>query len=228
MCGFAGYKTALTASNDQEILKTISEAIAHRGPDDAGVWQTSDKKFSLISRRLSILDLSVAGAQPMHDAQQSLVLVFNGEIYNAEQLKQELIQKGHTFNSHCDTQVVLNAYKEWGADCLQRFDGMFAGAIYNRHTDALFLFRDRMGIKPLYFSMQGGSLSFASEIKALWCMPWNAKRVSSRAVSHYLTYLASPAPMTLYEGVYKLPAGFCATYEKNDISFTQWYDPLSF
>ena len=229
MCGFAGYKTIHDATIDHEILHSLSQILAHRGPDDAGVWRSQNQKVALVSRRLSIIDLSNAGAQPMVDEHQSIVLVFNGEIYNAHELQKELINKGHSFSSHNDTQVVLRAYKEWGISFLERLDGMFAGAVYDRNSKNMYLFRDRIGIKPLYFSLQGGMLSFASEIKALWRLPWLAKRVSGRALSHYLTYLATPAPMTLYEGVYKLPAGFYASYSsEGKMSFMQWYDPLLF
>ncbi len=229
MCGFAGYKTIHDATIDHEILHSLSQILAHRGPDDAGVWRSQDQKIALVSRRLSIIDLSKEASQPMVDEHQSVVLVFNGEVYNALELQKELIGKGYSFSSHSDTQVVLRAYKEWGISFLDRLDGMFAGAIYDRDSKKMYLFRDRMGIKPLYFSLQGGMLSFASEIKALWHMPWLAKRISSRALSHYLTYLATPAPMTLYEGIYKLPAGFYACYDiQGNIVFNQWYDPLYF
>ena len=227
VCGFAGYKTTRDVSIDSNLLQTISELLRHRGPDDAGTWHAHDGKVALLSRRLSIIDTSSAGAQPMQDTEGRIVLSFNGELYNHRAVRQELIAHGHNFSSDCDTEVFLNAFKQWGIECLKRFDGMFAGAVYDRSADALYLFRDRMGIKPLYFSLQGEMLSFASEIKALWKMPWMAERISARALSHYLTYLATPAPMTLFEGVYKLPAGFYARYTSpEDISFTQWYDPL--
>ncbi len=228
MCGFAGYKTAHDTIIDDAILHTFSEVLTHRGPDDDGIWRSDDHKIAFVSRRLSIRDLSKAGAQPMMDQEQHVIIVFNGELYNYHVLQKELVGLGYSFNSKSDTEVLLNAYKAWGIACLKRFDGMFAGAIYDRQSETVYLFRDRMGIKPLYFSLQGDMLSFASEIKALWKMPWIAERISARGLSHYLTYLATPAPMTLFEGVYKLPAGFYACYKGANISFMQWYDPLSY
>lgn len=229
MCGFAGYKTLRDTPIDHALLHTISELIAHRGPDDSGIWRSHDQKTALVARRLSIVDLSAAGAQPMLDDEQCVVIVFNGELYNYRTVRAELIAAGYSFRSDSDTEVLLIAYKQWGIACLKRFEGMFAGAIFDRESGSLYLFRDRMGIKPLYFSLQGETLSFASEIKALWKMPWITERISVRGLSHYLTYLATPAPMTLFEGIYKLPAGYYACYTASqDISFTQWYDPLAY
>ncbi len=228
MCGFAGYKTTQDFQIDHIILHTLSQVLAHRGPDDAGTWRSQDGKVALVSRRLSIMDVSKAGAQPMIDDEQRIIMVFNGELYNYQIVRKDLIALGYQFKSDSDTEVFLYAYKAWGIAALDKFDGMFAGAIYDRASNETYLFRDRMGIKPLYFSLQKDMLSFASEIKALWKMPWIVERISVRGLSHYLTYLATPAPMTLYEGVYKLPAGFYARYtQAHDISFTQWYDPLT-
>jgi len=170
--------------------------------------------------------LSQAGAQPMMDEKKSVVIVFNGEIYNYLELRALLQQDGYLFSSHTDTEVILYAYKKWGIACLDYLDGMFAFALFDIHTQELYLVRDRIGIKPLYFSMQSQVLSFASEIKALWELPWIEKQIKQEALSYYLSYLATPAPMTLYEGVYKLPAGFylkCAA--QRNVTFHQWYDP---
>ena len=213
MCGFAGYKTEEHKKIDPTILSEMSQVIAHRGPDDDGIWRSEDLKTALISRRLSIIDTSHAGHQPMIDESQDVVLAFNGEIYNHNALRDELRQSGFHFRSQSDTEVVLYAYKRWGINFLEKLDGMFAGVIYDQRSQELFLFRDRMGIKPLYFSLQGSILSFASEIKALWKCSWIARRISARGLSHYLTYLATPAPMTLFEGIYKLPAGYYACYK---------------
>ena len=227
MCGFAGYNAFHTKNIDHALLHDLSGTLEHRGPDDAGIWTSPDHQIALIARRLSIIDTSAAGAQPMCDKKQTLILVFNGEIYNHHKLRAYLKEKGYRFRSRSDTEVFLYAFKHWGIDCLKRFDGMFAGAIYDRTSRSMFLFRDRIGIKPLYFSLQSDMLSFASEIKALWKMPWIAKRISIRALSHYLTYVATPAPMTLFEGIYKLPAGFFAEIQADGTSsFTKWYDPI--
>jgi asparagine synthase (glutamine-hydrolysing) len=228
MCGFAGYRLFHDRVVDDSLAQTLCQVLYHRGPDDGGMWRSDDTRTLLVSRRLSIVDTSCAGAQPMRDLEGHVIIVFNGEIYNYRELRQELQQKGYQFRSHSDTEVLLYAYKAWGIKCIQRFDGMFACVIHDRKTGDLYLVRDRMGIKPLYFSTQGDSISFASEIKALWKMPWMVKRISMRGISHYLTYLATPAPMTLFESVYKLPAGFYAKLDRqHELTFTQWYDPLS-
>ncbi len=227
MCGFAGYKAFDEKIIDQSLLQELAAILEHRGPDDGGVWSSAVHHLALVSRRLSIIDTSVAGAQPMTDQQKTVVMVYNGEIYNYKALRAQLEQKGYSFRSQSDTEVFLYAFKEWGIECLSRLDGMFAGAIFDVIANRIYLFRDRIGIKPLYFSFQGTTLSFASEIKALWKMPWIARRISIRNVSHYLTYLATPAPMTLFEGIYKLPAGFYATIEGGGAyTFTHWYDPV--
>lgn len=227
MCGFAGYRAFHTTHIDPLLLQELSHVLEHRGPDDGGTWIVPECNLALISRRLSIIDTSSGGAQPMSDAQKTVVIVYNGEIYNYKQLRTTLEQKGYSFRSESDTEVFLYAFKAWGIDCLHQLDGMFAGAIFDYSTQRIYLFRDRMGIKPLYFSFQGNTLSFASEIKALWKMPWIVRRISIRGLSHYLTYLATPAPMTLFEGIYKLPAGFYGSIGADGTyTFTKWYDPV--
>ncbi len=228
MCGFAGYRLAQPGFQcDNALLELLSQTISHRGPDDAGTWVSQDHTIALVARRLSIIDISSAGAQPMMDAQQKIVLVFNGEIYNYRELRAQLQEYGHQFKSHTDTEVVVYAYKQWGIACLEKLDGMFAFSLYDRETEKMYLVRDRMGIKPLYFSTQGNAISFASEIKALWHLPWMKKNISLRSVSHYLTHLAAPAPSTLFQEVYKLPAGFYACVGRDgSIQFTEWYDVL--
>ncbi len=227
MCGFSGYRLFHDRAVDTDLLQILSDVLHHRGPDDAGVWSSQDKKIALVYRRLSIIDTSSAGAQPMTDPEQSVVIAFNGEIYNYRALREQLQAKGYQFRSNTDTEVFLYAYKAWGITCLEKLDGMFACALYDQRSNELYLVRDRIGIKPLYFSTQGDTISFASEIKALWKMPWIGKRISVRSVSHYLTYLATPAPTTLFDSVYKLPAGFYAKVDRNnELSFSQWYDPV--
>ncbi len=229
MCGLAGYCSITNKQfiADPSLLRSLHTSIAHRGPDGFGSWVDTKRQIALVHRRLSIIDVSDAGAQPMTDVQKSVVVVFNGEIYNYQRLRAELEGLGYQFQSRSDTEVILYAYKQWGIDCIKRLDGMFAIALFDVEKNELFLVRDRIGIKPLYFSLQGGMLSFASEIKALWQLPWLAKRIKPQALHHYLSYLATPAPMTLYEGVYKLPAG-CYAYvdAKRTMTFTHWYDPV--
>jgi asparagine synthase (glutamine-hydrolysing) len=225
MCGFAGFIGP--KSLDESKLEAFHEALAHRGPDGYGVWTDSSKRVSLVHRRLSIVDLSSAGSQPMQDASGTYSIVFNGEIYNHACVRKELESLGYRFRSSSDTEVILNAFIEWGIACLDRLDGMFAFALYDGRAQELYLVRDRMGIKPLYFSMQGAQCSFASEIKALWQLPWMRKELHYQALYNYLTFLATPAPCTLYKGIYKLPAGFYAKVDvQGSIEFHEWYNPL--
>ncbi len=227
MCGLAGYRRLSKEgeSLDESLLHGFHASLTHRGPDGYGIWTCPQEQLALIHRRLSIIDLSSAGQQPMMDQEQHIVLVFNGEIYNYQQLRMQLCDLGHTFTSATDTEVVIAAYKQWGITGIQQFDGMFAFALFDRRTQDLYLVRDRFGIKPLYFSLQNHYLSFASEIKALWQLPWMRKEHNYQAAFHYLTYLATPAPLTLYEGVYKLPAGFYLHCDgKQEVKISRWYD----
>jgi len=230
MCGLAGY---LRRAHNQEPvqpdhLHALSGALAHRGPNGNNYWISDSGDIGFTHRRLSIVDLSDAGLQPMMDAEKTVVLLFNGAIYNHEALRVELEACGYKYRSRCDTETIVHAYKAWGIDCIKRFDGMFTLAIFDIVRDELYLVRDRMGIKPLYFSLQGNRVSFASEIKALWCLPWITKTINHTALSHYLTILASPAPLTLYEGIYKLPAACYAKVDRaRDITFHHWYTPVT-
>lgn len=229
MCGVAGY-ARLTASHaiDEQLLAKMHTAQAHRGPDGAGIWLSHELGIGLSHRRLSIVDTSAAGAQPMTNKDQSIIVCFNGEIYNHHVLRKELESYGYEYRSNCDTETIVYAYQQWGIDCLQRFDGMFALTIVDAKRNELYLARDRIGIKPLYFSLTAGMLSFSSEIKALWQLPWLAKEINRQAVSHYLTFLVPPAPLTLYKNIYKLPAGHYLKLDaQRTVSCTQWYSVLA-
>lgn len=229
MCGIAGF---CNLSNkqfavDPALLNAMHSSIEHRGPDGFGNYISPDKQVALTHRRLSIIDLSDNAAQPMRDKDNTVVVSYNGEIYNHQQLRAELEALGHVYFSNSDTETILYAYKQWGINFIQRLEGMFAIALFDIKNNELFLIRDRIGIKPLYFSTHNNMLSFASEIKALWHLPWVTKKLNSTALYHYLTFLVSPAPMTLYESVYKLPAAFYAKVDVHKkISFHEWYTPL--
>ncbi|MBT3580748.1 asparagine synthase (glutamine-hydrolyzing) [bacterium] len=229
MCGIAGYYN-LTKEKfeiNENLLYKMQQAMVHRGPDGSGVWLSNKDQVGFAHRRLSIIDLSDAGKQPMIDPEKTVAVCYNGEIYNHEAIRLELEKKGYSYRSRTDTETILYAYKEWGIDCIQKFDGMFAIAIFDLQKKELYLVRDRIGIKPLYFSMNEGVLSFASEIKSLWQLPWIDKKISNRGLHHYLTFMVTPAPMTLYDGVYKLPSGFLAKVDANkNVSFKEWYNPL--
>lgn len=229
MCGIAGYRSLDDRSLevDQTVLDQVQQSLAHRGPDGYRIWHSQNYQSTLIHRRLSIVDLSQAGFQPLFDDEHTIAVVCNGEIYNHPTLRAQLEKDGYRFSSNSDTETIVYAYKKWGIDCLRYLEGDFAIAIVDLKKNEFFLARDRIGVKPLYFSLQANVLSFASEIKALWPLPWMNKKINARGLYHYLTYMVTPAPLTLYEGVYKLPAGFYAHVNAhNQISFHEWYNPL--
>ncbi|MFH2138091.1 MAG: asparagine synthase (glutamine-hydrolyzing) [Candidatus Omnitrophota bacterium] len=209
MCGIVGI---LNCSNntpvDEEVLKKMRETMIHRGPDGAGIWISSDKRIGFAHRRLSIIDLSDAATQPMCNEDRSVWIVFNGEIYNHAELRQELLQKGHKFKTdHSDTEVIIHAYEQWGKACVLRFRGMFAFVIWDEKSRSLWFCRDYIGIKPLYYTFFQGKFIFASEIKAILAYPGMHKTVDEVAFYHYLSFLTTPAPQTLFAGIQKLPSG---------------------
>lgn len=182
--------------------------MSHRGPDGAGVWISPDHRIGFGHRRLSIIDLSENAAQPMMTQDGRFVVVFNGEIYNHAEIRQELEQTGcRTWKTdHSDTEVILNAFARWGINCISRFRGMFAIALWDSLERCLWLIRDRIGIKPLYYSIHHGRITFASEIKALLMDPEQDVIVNEESLYHYLSFLTSPAPHTLFNAIYKLPS----------------------
>jgi asparagine synthase (glutamine-hydrolysing) len=227
MCGLAGYinLSKNTFRIDEQLLSAMQQSLEHRGPDGYRIWSSEHHQVGVIHRRLSILDLSDAGFQPMFDAEKTVGVLCNGEIYNYKTLRKELEDLGYIFSSHSDTEVIVYGFKHWGIDYLHKLHGMFAMVILDLKNDEFYLVRDRVGKKPLYFSLQDGILSFASEIKALWQLPWNKKSLNQRGLYHYLTFLVTPAPMTLYQNIYKLPNGFYAKINnKKELSFKEWYN----
>lgn len=214
MCGFVGSYIPLGGEVcDTAVLERMRDRMIHRGPDGAGLWRAEDGRCGLAHRRLSIIDLSEAAAQPMPNHDGSVILVFNGEIYNHAEIRDELTALGkYTWRTdHSDTEVLLHAFEEWGLDCVHRFYGMFAFAIYDRRDHerpVLHLVRDRVGIKPLYFARTvRGEWLFGSEIRALLAHSDLTAEMDRTAFWHYLTFIVTPAPMTLFKGIFKLPAG---------------------
>jgi asparagine synthase (glutamine-hydrolysing) len=201
------------------VLDAMRDRMVHRGPDGAATWRADDGQCGLAHRRLAIIDLSSAATQPMANDDQSVVVVFNGEIYNHADLRRQLEATGkyHWQTDHSDTEVLLHAYQQWGLDCVQRFRGMFAFAIYDRRDPprpVLHLVRDRLGVKPLYFAKtDDGEWLFASEIRALFAHPRLTPQMDRTAFWHYLTFIVAPAPLTLFRGVFKLPAGHSLTID---------------
>lgn len=210
MCGIVG---ALSFSDDFRVtepyLAGMRDTMVHRGPDGAGTWIAPDGRIGLGHRRLSIIDLSEKAGQPMSNEDGTIWVSFNGEIYNHIQIRTELEQLGgHRWRTHhSDTEVILHAFEQWGIDCLHKFRGMFAIALWDANRGQLWLVRDRIGIKPLYYSLHHGRLTFASEIKALLQDPGQKREVHPEAFYHYLSFLTTPAPQTLFDGIKKLPGG---------------------
>lgn len=211
MCGIAGI-AARTPFNDRDLLVTMRDAMTHRGPDDAGVWWSDDGRVGLGQRRLAIIDLSPGGHQPMSDATGDLWITFNGEIYNYQELRATLIRRGHRFRTASDTEVILEAYRAWGTDCLEHLDGMFAFALYDAKKARLFIARDRAGEKPLYYRHTDRALAFASELKGLMADPTLHREMDAAALDHYLAYGYVPGDMCILRGLMKLPAAHGLLY----------------
>lgn len=207
MCGIIGALSWGNFSISETYIIKMRDAMIHRGPDGAGVWISQDRRIGLGHRRLSIIDLSDAASQPMATADHKYWLVFNGEIYNHAQIRQELEDLGyHQWQTdHSDTEVILYAFAEWGIDCVQKFRGMFAFGLWDDQRKELWLVRDRIGVKPVYFSFHHKRLVFASEIRALLQDPEQHRAVNEEAFFHYLSFLVTPAPQTLFDGIFKLP-----------------------
>lgn len=222
MCGIVGaFNLDGGRVTDDDTLLRMRDRMVHRGPDGGGLWRADDGACVFGHRRLSIIDLSTAANQPMLSADGKVAIVFNGEIYNHAELRAELQASGrHRFRTdHSDTEALLEAYLEWGPECVQRLYGMFAFVIHDARDAAnpqVHLVRDRVGIKPLYFTRTAaGEWLFASEIKALLVNPAVDKTLNDHALWHYLSFIVSPAPMTMFDGIFKLPAATWATIEKH-------------
>ncbi len=210
MCGIAGalvFKNSNFTITESYITK-MRDTMIHRGPDGSGIRISPDRRLGLGHRRLSIIDLSDSANQPMSNEDGSIWLVYNGEIYNHSEIRPELEKKGHKFKTdHSDTEVIIHSYEEWGFDCLNRFRGMFAFALWDSKAKELWLVRDRIGIKPLYYSIHHGRIVFSSEIKAILQDSEQKREVHEEAFYHYLSFLTTPAPQTLFGGIMKLPGG---------------------
>lgn len=220
MCGIFGVVGANLNFND--LAKTV-DTLKHRGPDDTGSILIDNSVF-LGHARLSIIDLSSAGNQPMCNEDQTVWITYNGEIYNFLELRKYLEKQGHKFKSRTDTEVILHLYEEKGQDCLEDLNGMFAFALWDKNKKLLFLARDRLGIKPLYYSYTNGNLIFASEIKALFEIEGIKREVDLQALDQYLTFLWVPDPKTIFKGIYKLPPGHYLIYKDKEVSIKEYWD----
>src|SRR5262249_5025308 len=215
MCGIAGFLTGISSGIARELAdvsSAMNTCLQHRGPDDHGVWIDEECGAALVHRRLSILDLSPAGHQPMISADGRFVIIYNGEVYSHQPIAAELAARGHHFRGHSDTEVIVNSFAENGIEpTLKRMIGMFAIALWDRRERSLILIRDRLGIKPLYWAKFGKLFLFGSELKALRAHPgWNAE-VDGNAVAAFMRHNYIPAPHTIYRGVYKLEPGSILT-----------------
>ncbi|MDX2003033.1 MAG: asparagine synthase (glutamine-hydrolyzing) [Chitinophagales bacterium] len=214
MCGIAGI-ISFREKVDEQGLVAMRDRIKHRGPDGDGIYLSENGHTGLAHRRLSFLDLSDNGRQPMSNETGDVWLVFNGEIYNYPTIKNELIAKGHVFSSTCDAEVIVHGYEEWGTHVVKRLKGMFALAIWDARKHELFLARDRFGIKPLYYYHTEEHLIFASEIKAIHAYPGVKLEINERSISEFLTYRYVPPPNTIYRKVKKLPPATFLTIKEN-------------
>src|SRR5262245_11476345 len=205
MCGIIG--AVSVAPIDPKLIVRMRERLAHRGPDAAGLWLADDERACLGHRRLAIVDLSPEANQPFVSTDGRFVITFNGEIYNFQSIREELLTKGAAFRTRSDTEVLLEAFRHWGARCLSRLAGMFAFAIWDNRSKQLFCARDRVGEKPFYYIPSHDSFVFASELKALVEWPGFRRAIHYPALVDYLSFGFVADPKSIWEGCYRLPAG---------------------
>lgn len=225
MCGFAGFFRSSSTPDQQQnqrLLEAMGNAILHRGPDAGATYQ--DDYIGLVHRRLSILDLSDAGTQPMHSASGRYVIAFNGEIYNFQSIKQELIQDGFKFKTQTDTEVLLALFEKVGFRCLDKLNGMFAIAIWDKQARELFLARDRLGKKPLYYYHADNEFIFASEIKSILKLPFTKRQLRYDALKDFFSYQYIPDPKTIYQGIDKLKPGHWLKTNGSSIEIQSYWD----
>ncbi len=227
MCGIAGFVESASAPApfDAEgrltLVRAMCGAIRHRGPDDEGVW--GDEGVALGMRRLSIIDLAT-GHQPIHNEDRTVWIVFNGEIYNYRQLRSVLEAAGHRFYTSTDTETIVHAYEQWGAQAIARLRGMFGLAIWDTRTRTLLLARDRVGIKPLHYAEAGGRLYFGSEIKSILCAPDVTRQLDADALDHYLSFLYTPRDGSIFRDVRKLPPGHTLEWQDGRLRLQRYWE----
>jgi len=224
MCGINGYvqcKTRLSETEISNLIDRMNDKVIHRGPDDSGVFV--DQQVGLGQRRLSIIDLST-GKQPIYNEDRSIVVVFNGEIYNFKNLRINLIAKGHQFYTDSDTEVIVHAYEEYGTQCFNRLDGMFSIAIYNIKENKLILARDRAGEKPLYYYHGQEMFLFASELKSILSTGLIEKEIDKVALNQYLSLTYIPAPLTIFKDIYKLCPGYYMEIVNGKTEISQYWN----
>jgi len=222
MCGICG---VVYHEKDHAVdvydVKRMCDVIRHRGPDDEG--QYVHKNVGIGMRRLSIIDLS-SGAQPIFNEDRSMAIVFNGEIYNHEDIRHELISKGHVFRTHSDTEAIIHAYEEWGVDCVKKLNGMFAFAVWDSRKQRLFMARDRIGIKPFYYYHDSTQLVFGSELKSIVQLDSVPREIEAKALDTFLTFEYIPSPFSILKNVFKLPPGHWMVYENGQINIQCYWN----
>lgn len=220
MCGFVGFTNKI---NDASIvIGKMMDRIRHRGPDSDGKYV--DEQVAMGFRRLSIIDLSDKGSQPIFNEDRSIVITFNGEIYNYQDLRAELLEKGHSFYTHTDTEVLVHSYEEWGTDMLNKLRGMFGFVIFDKNKDQVFGARDFFGIKPVYYAKMGETLMWGSEIKSFLDHPHFKKELNEAALENYLTFQYSPTSETFFKNVYKLPAAHYFIYKDGKMEVKRYWE----
>ena len=220
MCGFVGFTNSI--GDNGTVLEKMMDRIVHRGPDSEGKYV--DEKIALGFRRLSIIDLA-DGDQPIFNEDKSLVLVFNGEIYNFPELREQLEALGHTFACRADSEVLIHGFEQWGESLVGKLRGMYAFVIYNKADVSLFGARDMFGIKPFYYTVMDGDLIFGSEIKAFLDHPKFKKELNEEALGHYLSFQYSPTEETFFKNVFKLPPAHSITYKNGSIETKRYWKP---
>ncbi len=222
MCGITGVYNCNGREINASLLQRMTDVLSHRGPDDSGIFVKNN--VGLGHRRLSVIDLSPMGRQPMANEDGSLQVVFNGEIYNFQEIRKVLESSGHKFKSKTDTEVILHSYIQWGAECVKEFNGMFAFAIFDEKRNQIFLARDRMGEKPLYYYFNGDRFIFASEIKAILEDESLPRVIEPQGMINYFTFGHSVAPDTIYKGIKKLLPGHYLVFNNNKINIQKYWD----
>ena len=231
MCGICGKLSYGNKIVDEALLRRMCRSLSYRGPDDEGVFASSKSKFhnsnvqvGLGHTRLSVIDPSDAGHQPMCNENETIWLVYNGEIYNFKEIRTELKEKGYRFRSNTDSEVIIHLYEEEGIDCLERLNGMFAFCIWDERLQKLWLCRDRLGIKPLVYYWDGETLLFSSEIKGILCDSDVRKEIDWTALNLYLTFNYIPAPKTIFKNIQKLEAGHYLLAERKTVVTRKYWD----
>ena len=220
MCGIVGFTNSI--DNASDVLGKMMDRIKHRGPDSDGKYV--DDGVAMGFRRLSIIDLSDVGSQPIFNEDKSLVLTFNGEIYNFKELREKLVSAGHSFYTNTDSEVLIHGYEEWGENLLDKLRGMFAFVIYDKKTGELFGARDFFGIKPFYYAQMNGTFMWGSEIKSFLDHPDFNKELNTDVLETYLTFQYSPTEDTFFKGVKKLPAAHCFTYKNGELKIRRYWE----